>query len=156
MTPVNLRSASVAGVASLVGCALFGPEPQTVILRLDRTAFIPAADTVIITVVLRNNTDQLLTVSGSGGCILRYEVRTSTGALLVSEPSICTAVLGAFRIAPNDSLVRSFRWSGQHFTQFGLPGPPLEPGTYELRGLLAAVEGTQQSNFVAVDLLRTP
>ena len=151
MTP---RPALGTFVALMAACTIAGPpDDPDLTIHLDRTVFAPGTDTVLVTITLRNGTNEVRTFSGSSTCILGYEVRSLMGTLVLRAPTVCTDDLRMYSLAAGDSLVKSQPWFGQRFTATGIDGPLLEPGPYRMRAMLRATEGRRYGPSLDLQLL---
>lgn len=152
---MNRRMSFVVGATALAACGSpLGVGNLDVTVGVQPTRFRPGSDTAVIGVAVHNHSDREVTVSGSSTCILRFEVRNRSGQR-VDGARWCTDDLIIFRIAPRDSLARTFKWSGEVWPLIGYEFTFVESGVYQLFGVLDAAEGEQRSAGVEVELLQS-
>lgn len=149
----------IAGAALLAGCqSLTDGSDIEVTVDVLPSNLRPGLDTVLIAVAAHNRGAREITLSGSRGCMLRYEVWDVSGQR-ARGPGSCDDVLWTARIAPNDSLVSTFAWSGQgqdwvwDVVESKWRPKLLESGAYRAVGVLNANELQQRSGFVEIELI---
>jgi hypothetical protein len=130
---------SAAAVLLLAACR---GQPTSPTAGLEVTASVaPAAarigQTVSITVLLINHTDQLRTIE-TNQCGMLFRVMTLDGAVVGPAGRICAAFSRPKTLVPGEQYVFTDQWSGD--ATGGGPDGPLtfvKPGAYLVRGLPA-------------------
>ena len=146
-------------VLALAGCSLFNePEPAAVSLRTIATpANIQLGDTARISIEITNVTSSTVSI-GVPGCNMDFVIISATGSVFhPAELVYCTLALYApLQLAPGAKHVVNVFTTGR-VVPLGSQAAPvaLEPGTYNIRGVVYVVRGDQdavtvQSNPVTV------
>jgi len=134
-----------------------GPDVR-VFVTASRARLVPG-DSTTISVILTNVSDRVQTLS-SEGCLLRFEVRDSTQAVVAPGLHGCADMLASYRLEPGAALSRRVVWFGDRYEEDSLfPWPGrlirvlLAPASYGVAGVLEAEEMRARSAPTTVTLV---
>jgi|GEM_PF-3745281 len=116
-----------------------------VTISTSTTEPIRVGETLNITVTTTNTGSEPRTVEATSGCFTDYEILDASGNVVGRSGQMCSAVMSSRALDAGEALSESFAWivGGRGTT-------PVQPGQYQLRGVLLQPGDTLRSQPVPV------
>jgi hypothetical protein len=128
---MTLRRLSMLLALALGGCSLGTETLGNISLQIEmETGTVPLDRSIQISLTARNVGNDVLTLSGPGGCLLYFEVLNQTGTLVYHSNNNCSNTNVTETIDIGQQKVQTFSWNGTSSS-----GTRLASGFYFIRGV---------------------
>ena len=127
------------------------------VVRLTATASareLVAGTPVTLRVILTNEGTKPVTLHFNSGCQILPYIRDTRGINVIPEGGgwMCTAALTELTLAPGQSEIREYKWTGSTAFQSEMPVRPLPSGRYYFAAEVESKEGTLRTEPIELIL----